>query len=549
MKHVSPLSPAYRSAPVPLVAVPQRHDLVEHRGRLTLVNTRIGPHEAMVEDLHFIKAVLDSSGIRYVLVRGEDERSGAVRPGLAVDDRDRDELTIALAEACRAEPFYSRALRSAGRTTVGGQGSPAGSSPGGRRRRHARRRPSLVSTRSLGGGSSDRAFVLYRPRVTPNGTLRFGARYGIRLEFWIHDEVDIHLPGGNAMTRATIPQREAITTTAELYGATWPTLEGMWDTLPGDVDFPIDLVFSWVDGTDLEWQRARAARMQSYVVGEGDDHEARFRQLDELKYALRSVHLFAPWIRNVVIVTDSPRPEWLAEHPRVTVLPSAGFFADPTVLPTYNSHAIESQLHRIPGLSEHFLYSNDDMFFGREVEPDAFFTPAGVSRFIEAQTRIGLGEAELARSGFENAARVNRTLLHGRFGRTIARHLEHSPAPLRRSVLDELEAEFPREFERTAASRFRSATDISVTNSLYHYYALMTGRAVPQESMRVKYVDTTMREGVVELSALLHKRDHDFFCLNDGSFPELSPDERASAVGSFLEDYFPIPAPWERETH
>ncbi len=350
------------------------------------------------------------------------------------------------------------------------------------------------------------------------------------------------------MTRSRLPEREAVAATVERYGESWPTLAGMWDVLAGDVDFPIDIVFSWVDGTDLEWQRTRAARMRSYVVGEGDDHEARFRQLDELKYALRSVHLFAPWIRNIVIVTDSPRPEWLAEDPRVTVLPSAGFFADPAALPTYNSHAVESQLHRIPGLSEHFLYSNDDMFFGREVEPEAFFTSAGVGRFIEAETRIGLGEPEPARSGFENAARVNRALLQERFGRTIARHLEHAPAPLRRSVLDELEAEFPEEFARTASSRFRSAADISVTNSLYHYYALLTGRAVPQESMRVKYVDTTAQAGVAELATLLRKRDHDFFCLNDGSFPELSPEERASAVRSFLEDYFPIPAPWERAT-
>jgi hypothetical protein len=69
-------------------------------------------------------------------------------------------------------------------------------------------------------------------------------------------------------------------------------------------------------------------------------------------------------------------------------------------------------------------------------------------------------------------------LLAERFGYLITRHLAHSPVALRRSVLAELEAEFPGEFAATQASRFRSATDISVTNSLYHYYALLTGRAV-----------------------------------------------------------------------
>ena len=115
-------------------------------------------------------------------------------------------------------------------------------------------------------------------------------------------------------------------------------------------------------------------------------------------------------------------------------------------------------------------------------------------------------------------------------------------------MLTELEREFPHDFARTQASRFRASTDVSVTNSLYHYYALMTGRAVQNESARVLYVDTTLRSGVAKLPKLLKKRKFDFFCLNDGSFPELSAHERARVVGEFLESYFPVPAPWERET-
>jgi hypothetical protein len=347
--------------------------------------------------------------------------------------------------------------------------------------------------------------------------------------------------------RRTLPRDEARRDSVELYGLTWPTLEGMFSPQAKDVDFDIDLVFSWVDGAAIEWQRARARRMKAYVVGEGDDSHARFRQLDELKYALRSVYLFAPWIRNVYIVTDSPRPEWLAEHPRVTIVPSEEFFADPAALPTHNSQAVESQLHNIPGLSEHFLYSNDDMFFGRSVSPEMFFSPGGVTKFIEATTRIGLGDANIARSGFENAARVNRRLIQERFGRTITRHLEHTPTPLRKSVLRDLEAEFPEDFRRTAASAFRSATDISVTNSLYHYYAWVTGRAVAQTDAKVQYIDTTMRVGLADMTKLLKRRNIDMFCLNDGSFPELTAEERAAAVRSFLDSYFPIAAPWERQ--
>src|SRR4029079_17919720 len=108
------------------------------------------------------------------------------------------------------------------------------------------------------------------------------------------------------------------------------------------------------------------------------------------------------------------------------------------------------------------------------------------------EVRIGTGAATSARSGHDNGLRVNRELLRARFGRTILRDLEHCATPLRRSVMSELEQTFAEDFARTAASRFRAATDISVTNSLYHYYALMTGRAVTTTRPQVRYVQTTL---------------------------------------------------------
>ncbi|MEX1077936.1 MAG: stealth family protein [Homoserinimonas sp.] len=504
-----------------------RDDLVLHDGLLTLVNRTVTPQEAMVEDLLFIRRILDASGIRFLLVRDD-----LALPVLAVDRRDRKVLQSALAEACQNEPFYAKpaALTEAGK--------PA--------KADARRSPALLAEGSWVSGRKASAFSLFRPRVEPTGLLGYGASAGVRLEFWKHGADQITAPNPNALMRRSLPATEAIQASVERYGLSWPTLDGMFDHLGGDVDFDIDIVFSWVDGAELEWQRARARRMASYVVGEGDGSEARFRQLDELKYALRSVNLFAPWIRNIYIATDSPRPAWLDEHPRVTLMRSEDFFSNPDDLPTHNSHAVESQLHNIPGLSEHFLYSNDDMFFGRPVGPEMFFSPGGVSRFIEARTRIGLGGNNVVRSGFENAARVNRQLLQQKFGRVITRHLEHAATPLRKSVLQELEREFPEDFARTSASAFRQSTDISVTNSLYHYYALLSGRAVAHTDARVRYVDTTAQAGLRMMRSLLKKRSQDFFCLNDGSFPEITADERATAVRSFLERYFPIPAPWEK---
>ncbi len=368
----------------------------------------------------------------------------------------------------------------------------------------------------------------------------------VDLELWEYHGDTVSCPRPNALTRNVFDVADVEYTTVLLFDASWPTLAGMFAPHPTDVGFDIDIVYSWVDGSDPEFRARRAGMLAQVVVGEGDDADARIRQIDELKYALRSVHKNAPWIRRIFIATDSRVPHWLADDPKVTIVRAQDHFSDTSGLPVFNSHAVECQLQHIEGLSEHFLYSNDDMFFARPVRPSMFFTPGGISRFIEADTRIGPGGNNERRSGFENAARVNRALLSKRFGHIITRHLEHTPVPLRRSVLLEMEREFGADFARTRASRFRAATDISVTNSLYHYYALLTGRAVPQEAARVRYVDTTGYAGLALLDGLARRRKVDFFCLNDGSFPEVPEAERVRVVSQFLEGYFPDPAPWER---
>lgn len=509
-------TPTEVTSPAAVARLKHRADVVRHKGRYALINHNRTPYQAMVEDLMFLRAVLADAGLNYLLVRGNNDR-----PVIALDWKDRKKLRAALVAACREEPVYSMTVDAKKKASV------------------------LVADGELSPNRQARIFRLYRPRVEPDGGFEFGSSAGVQIELWSFEGDQLILPIENSLTRRTMLSQDAVRGTVERYGHTWPTIENMFADHASDISFDIDLVFSWVDGSSPDYIAARRAQQQGVVLGEGDDHEARFRQINELKYALRSVYMFAPWIRRIFIATDSPAPEWLAEHPSVTLVRSEEFFSDPSVLPTHNSQAVECQLHNIEGLSEHFLYSNDDMFFGRPVGPDVFFTPGGITKFIEAETRIGLGDNDAERSGFENAARVNRKLLWNRFGRITTRHLEHTAAPLRRSVIDTLENEFPEEFRKTAASRFRAADNISVTNSLYHYYALLTGRAVTQTSAKVRYVDTTVRAGLNYLPKLLAKRNMDFFCLNDGSFPEVPADERAEVVTDFLEKYFPIKAPWE----
>jgi Stealth protein CR2, conserved region 2/Stealth protein CR3, conserved region 3/Stealth protein CR4, conserved region 4/Stealth protein CR1, conserved region 1 len=492
--------------------------IVSRSGRVARLESSLTPHEAQIEDLVFVRKILKKANIPFLLIRDHKNR-----PVLAVDIEQRSAVERELTIACATEPMYAKTADVAGLS------------------------PILLAEGRLSRLDDPRIVRLYRRRIAPGG-FRYGSRAGVELQFWVFEETVIHCPVENSLTRTVLQRTEVTPATAKLYGYKWPTIDGMFTPHSSDVTFDIDMVFSWVDGSDPEFRARRAAQMSEHVVGEGDEAEARIRQIDELKYALRSVNMFAPWVRRIFIATDSVLPAWLAEHPKITIVRATEHFSDPAALPTYNSHAIESQLQNVPQLAEHFLYSNDDMFFGRPLKASMFFSPGGVTRFIEAKTRIGLGANDPTRSGFENAARVNRELLFERFGQVITRHLEHTAVPLRKSVLRKMEREFPGEFARTQASAFRSSTDISVTNSFYHYYALLTGRAVQQEKAKVLYVNTTTREGLDLLPELRKMRRYHFFCLNDSSFPEVSAAERTERVTDFLERYFPIPAPWEKVT-
>lgn len=106
-----------------------------------------------------------------------------------------------------------------------------------------------------------------------------------------------------------------------------------------------------------------------------DVSASRFEDNEELRYSLRSVEKHAPWVRHIFIVTNGQIPSWLnLDNPRVTVVTHQDIFLNHSHLPTFSSPAIEAHIHRIPGLSQKFIYLNDDVMFGKDVWPDDFYT-------------------------------------------------------------------------------------------------------------------------------------------------------------------------------
>lgn len=136
----------------------------------------------------------------------------------------------------------------------------------------------------------------------------------------------------------------------------------------------IDMVYLWCDGNDPEFKkRKNFYQNQVDTIEKGAATDERFFDNEELKYSLRSLEKYAPWINHVYIVTDRQVPKFLnIDCCKVTVIDHSQIMPK-EIIPCFNSTVLEYFLPFIPNLEEKFLYANDDMLFGREVTPADFF--------------------------------------------------------------------------------------------------------------------------------------------------------------------------------
>ncbi|KAJ5814842.1 hypothetical protein N7474_006619 [Penicillium riverlandense] len=173
---------------------------------------------------------------------------------------------------------------------------------------------------------------------------------------------------------------------------------GQADFSTGSKFRPIDAVYTWVNGSDPIWKSERDFWYQRWVKeydgpdlniqkkpksGSDEDEcaadENHFRDNDELRYSVRSLEKYAPWIRQIYLVTNGQVPSWLdPDNPRIKVISHSEIFENSSHLPVFSSSSIESNLDRIPGLSDNFLYFNDDVFLAAPISPDDYITPSGV---------------------------------------------------------------------------------------------------------------------------------------------------------------------------
>ncbi|MES3021964.1 MAG: Stealth CR1 domain-containing protein [Pseudomonadota bacterium] len=315
-------------------------------------------------------------------------------------------------------------------------------------------------------------------------------------------------------------------------------------------DERIDIVYLWVDGADPAWQarrrKALGLRPPDRLAPHGDV-QGRYRDNGELRFNLRALERFFPTHGHVFIVTDGQTPSWLRPSDGLTIVDHRALMPAAT-LPVFDSGHIESYLHHLPGLAERFIYLNDDVFFGAPVDPAAWFGAAGVAVFREEASVPAYAGPQPFENALVNASLLSQAWLSARDPgyRHVPRIFAHSPRPMFKSALHELELAAPELFSQVRSSVFRSWAIPPLLPDLVPRWLLHTGRALECANQGM-YLSTGASDAAQQFKRLRKEFGRlPFFCINDTS-DEAAPDApELLQISLTLARLLPAPSRFER---
>ena len=338
-------------------------------------------------------------------------------------------------------------------------------------------------------------------------------------------------------------------------------------------DFPVDIVYTWVDGSDENWLLKKNKALNKYnhfhklpeVSG-----KKRFINKDELKFSLRSIEKYCPWVRNIYLVTDNQVPKWLNTNNKQIIIINQNDIVPPNkFLPTFNSNAIEMRLHHIQNLSNNFLSFNDDFFIGRPTIKEDFFYKEGVPKLymgtkkskIKLKMRIKYPTLKKLKS-HASALYNSRKLILDKYNILINQNLIHAVKALNKDMLYEIENDFFEVFNETLGNQFRDLSDTWIM-SLHAYYLIAKGLNKPLYIQEIKknnfinklhlLLNMKLDYGYVALNLSESKLKHKLsliqkykplsFCLNDWPDDNQGHDK---IIMNFLTDLFPEKSCYEK---
>ena len=306
----------------------------------------------------------------------------------------------------------------------------------------------------------------------------------------------------------------------------------------------IDAVFCWVDGGDVNWLKKKekyfSLKLTSGKYGSMNS-DARYQQFGEIYYAIHSLRKYAPWVRHVYLLTDEQTPDWLTRDKQnalgvIMVDHKEVFHGFEKALPTFNSRSIESMLNNIPGLSDRFLYLNDDIVLVAPTTPEDFFYNDGLVVRGRLRFRFKL---------LDKICRYWERYCHGREGQRDAYvgrlapdvsvpfrwsyfELGHAPHALYKSDFDKVvDNDF---LVRNVYHRFRDKNQVSPISFVLNWSRKFRKVRLNRRDWRCVYSGEIANHGVDALFRAVDRQGVKFICFNDLSL--LEQEEVARVHGS-----------------
>lgn len=328
----------------------------------------------------------------------------------------------------------------------------------------------------------------------------------------------------------------------------------------------IDIVITWVDDSDPAWRNNR-----NRYAGKPDDCSAvRFRDWDLLRYWFRAVEQNMPWVRKIHFVTCGHYPEWLnTNNPKLNLVKHSDYIPE-EYLPTFSARPIELNFHRIDGLSEFFVYFNDDMFPMSPIKPEDVFrqglprASAVVSPLIPLSSPWPFGHTLLNDISVVNGHFKLKETVKKKpwnwfapcYGKHILKNIYnmyhrnyflgfeafHEPSSLLKSSFDAVWKMEPKLLHDTCIHKFRSPEDVN--QYVIQYYQFCSNRFVPRSPKCVKYFDVDNNNGPL-LREIAWKKVK-FLIVNDSS-AVTDFDLVKQQICHAFDQAFPIQSSFERD--
>lgn len=332
----------------------------------------------------------------------------------------------------------------------------------------------------------------------------------------------------------------------------------------------IDFVITWVDGNDPEWQ-AEKAKYKGVV--DGDQRINRYRDWDNLRYWFRGIEKFAPWVNKIYFVTWGHQPNWLNTENEKLVIVNHKDFIPEEYLPTFSCRPIELNLHRIAGLSEQFVYFNDDMFLIDGVQPEDFFKngkPCDAA-ILDAIvfTALGKSNERLSLDSLYITPAMNTAIINRNFnkknaiknnwrlwfslknGKDLMKTLlllpwkeftgiknQHLPYSYVKKTFEELWEKEPEALNAACEHKFRKTTDVS--SRLFSYWQVVKGYIEPRSPKIGKLYSITSDSNMTNIiKKVISNQAYKMICINDeydGDDYEAVRDIINAAFQSILEN-------------